>query len=268
MALILLAAAAAATATPSSGSAQHQGPVAKIEKAKSGPETPKEPNAAKTVIEPPDRGDHRDSHEATEEQQRRSEIEAQWVSARAAESAAEAAWIFGKLGSVIGGITLVAAGLAAIYARMSATESKRSANYALFSYEAFTRVEDASLVVSMPVGHTAEGRDDLFIVDVLVTNVGRSAARILWFQMEGDNPIVIDKTLMPGAQLALPKIESIKRAGETSIAAGTIEYGSAIDPKQTHEFSGGILLDHAREGQAFGLILSQGRKRKEQQSAK
>ena len=57
----------------------------------------------------------------------RSDLCAQWTSAKAAESTADAAWVFGAIGSVIGLLTLAAASAAAKFARDAAIHTEKGA---------------------------------------------------------------------------------------------------------------------------------------------
>lgn len=65
------------------------------------------------------------------EDQRASDLCAQWKAADAASSAASATWLFGALGTLIGGLTLGAAAAAAYFARKAAVETEKGANAAL-----------------------------------------------------------------------------------------------------------------------------------------
>lgn len=58
------------------------------------------------------------------EDNRSSDLCAQWKAADAARSSADAAWLFGALGSLIGALTLAAAAAAAIWARKAANETQ------------------------------------------------------------------------------------------------------------------------------------------------
>lgn len=64
------------------------------------------------------------------ENQRSSDLCAQWKAADAAQSSSLAAWLFGALGSLIGGLTLAAAWSAAKWAKRAAQETERSAQAA------------------------------------------------------------------------------------------------------------------------------------------
>jgi hypothetical protein len=55
----------------------------------------------------------------------RSDLCAQWTAAKAAESASIAAWVFGILAALIGGLTLIAAIMAARYAKHAVDETRR-----------------------------------------------------------------------------------------------------------------------------------------------
>lgn len=70
---------------------------------------------------------------------RGSDLCAQWKAADAARASADAAWLLGVLGLGIGGLTLLAASRAAHWAKAAATETKRSADIATNAYVADTR---------------------------------------------------------------------------------------------------------------------------------
>lgn len=80
-------------------------------------------------------------------------------------------------GAVIGMWTLIAAGLAAYFARNAAYAARDS-------YNAFIKAEDASLVVEFPSGTMIESavdevkQPDTYFLNIVITNIGRSTARI------------------------------------------------------------------------------------------
>jgi hypothetical protein len=106
------------------------------------------------------------------EDQRSSDLCAQWFAADAADSAARASWWLGGFGLVIGGLTLAAAVAAAKYAKDAAVQT-REAN-------AIMRLaEDAHL--ALDVGDGKHGEHDglhFLTFDLTITNVGRSPLRI------------------------------------------------------------------------------------------
>lgn len=63
-------------------------------------------------------------------EERKSDLCAQWKAADAATSAANAAWVLGILGALIGAATLIAAAKAAIYAKEAARHTEAGANEA------------------------------------------------------------------------------------------------------------------------------------------
>lgn len=67
-------------------------------------------------------------HEGQEDRQ--SDLCAQWKAADSAASAAHAGWVFGTIGTAIGLLTLIAAGAAAKFARDAAIQTKRGADAA------------------------------------------------------------------------------------------------------------------------------------------
>ncbi|MBB4857184.1 hypothetical protein HNO88_000491 [Novosphingobium chloroacetimidivorans] len=118
---------------------------------------------------------------------RHSDLCAQWKAADAAQSSAEASWLFGIVGSIIGTFTLAAASAAAVYAKRAADETKRSADEAAAgskaaqdTHQAFIATERAVIKV-----HDADfrARSDPHAVDdfelaLTLINYGRSHGRI------------------------------------------------------------------------------------------
>ena len=113
---------------------------------------------------------------------RRSDLCAQWKAADAAKSASDAAWFFGSIGSVLGLLTLGAAGAAAVFAFMGARAARDTVN-------AFAEVERANLVLTLEDfeqlhsgsmdeygGVVADGTSLRF--NVVANNLGRSSALI------------------------------------------------------------------------------------------
>lgn len=98
------------------------------------------------------------------EDQRSSDLCAQWKAADAAKSSADAAWLFGTLGSLIGTLTLAAAGAAAWYASKAAA----AANQALRSERAFLTFKDAVA--------SASSKQQRFSVGMVFENTGSSPA--------------------------------------------------------------------------------------------
>lgn len=83
---------------------------------------------------------------------RSSDLCAQWKAADAARSAANATWLFGALGSLIGGFTLAAAWSAAKWARRAAEETKRTADLA----ELASKDSEAALTSALKSAEAAE----------------------------------------------------------------------------------------------------------------
>lgn len=121
------------------------------------------------------RGDHTNSGTA-----------ADWMAARAARDAANSARDMNRIsiaGLVVGLATTVAAGAAAYFAWRASDEARRSANAAVESHGAFVAAEDAALSVSFPNGGKIEAMTEgvlttYFDVNILLANIGRSAAQI------------------------------------------------------------------------------------------
>lgn len=103
-----------------------------------------------------------------------------WVAADAAQRANS----ISILGLLVGIGTVLAAGAAAIF-------TNRTARAAIASRDAFVAAEDASLVVEFPSGgvleHAIEGvrQPDSYCFDFLITNIGRSTARVHGWQING-----------------------------------------------------------------------------------
>jgi hypothetical protein len=86
------------------------------------------------------------------EDQRSSDLCAQWKAADAAKSASVATWIFGAIGTLIGSLTLAAAWSAAKWARQAAEQTKRAADVA----EAATAGAGAALSIASQSALAAE----------------------------------------------------------------------------------------------------------------
>lgn len=99
----------------------------------------------------------------------------------------------GLWGTVGGFLTLIAASLAAYFAR-------NAANAASKSYLAFVAAEDASLSVEFPDGSLGESFvegvkvSETYNLTAKVTNIGRSTARLHYCSI-GEHRILVDRTL-------------------------------------------------------------------------
>lgn len=122
---------------------------------------------------------------------RSSELCAAWKSADASEDAAAwagKAYSLSRTGMVLGWMTFVAAAVAALFAGLAA-------NYTRKQFLVSQRVEDASLVFAFPSGAIEVGDNQTtFVLNMVVTNVGRSAARIHNVLLGADET-VLDVTL-------------------------------------------------------------------------
>jgi hypothetical protein len=87
---------------------------------------------------------------------RPSDLCAQWKAADAADSAKNATWLFGGLGTLIGALTLGAASAAAFYAKRAADHTKRGADTA---ERTLTDLEQPYLFVDKVIAHTPITRD-------------------------------------------------------------------------------------------------------------
>lgn len=114
------------------------------------------------------------------EDNRQSDLCAQWKAADAADSASRAAWVFGILGMLIGAATLIAAIKAAQYARKAAihtetgaNEAKRTADAAIEAVE-LTRAQSHPHISVEELTCTIE--KDVLKVTVTLKNAGQTSA--------------------------------------------------------------------------------------------
>jgi hypothetical protein len=140
----------------------------------------------------------------TGDDNRNSDLCAQWKAADAAKSAAQAAWWLGGLGTVIGALTLAAAWAAAMYAKEAAKhtkagadEARRAANAAekgLRHSEKVTRAELRAYLAAEKEKLRLDGNEAS--IDVFLRNVGQTPAeevssqRRLYFIAGRKNPKV------------------------------------------------------------------------------
>lgn len=157
---------------------------------------------------------------------RGSDLCAQWKAADAAKSSADATWAFGYVGSLLGLLTLAAAGAAAWYAR-------KAAKAASDTVQAFTEVERAELVITLenfkerPYGEKNEVTGGLRVTgawlefDVVANNLGRSSGLITqtssaWYDSpEPDAPIFLGmpkKYIVNPGKSAVLKLSGMKDA--------------------------------------------------------
>lgn len=97
--------------------------------------SPSEANRPSNLVQPCDHG----------ESNRSSDLCAQWKAADAAESAANAAWLFGTLGTLIGAFTLAAAIAAAFFAKKAADHTESGAKAAQDAVEETQRIGEAQI---------------------------------------------------------------------------------------------------------------------------
>ncbi|MGV3511299.1 MAG: hypothetical protein ACO1OX_04770 [Novosphingobium sp.] len=153
------------------------------------------------------------------ENKRSSDLCAQWKAADAAKSAANATWLFGALGSLIGGFTLAAAWSAAKWARRAAEETKRGADTA---ERTLTDLEQPYLFIDKVITQTPITRDwinapddQIFEAFPKMRNYGRTPAVI----RETYCHIYIGNELPPPPPPILPsdfrQTEQVVAPGET-----------------------------------------------------
>lgn len=115
---------------------------------------------------------------------RRSDLCAQWKAADAARSSADAAWLFGAVGSWIGICTLMAAGLAAKYARDAALETKKAADAAAITVDEARHANTIARNIDRPwiapsaaiLAYEKHNDEARFKFEFIFKNVGRMAA--------------------------------------------------------------------------------------------
>lgn len=115
---------------------------------------------------------------------RRSDLCAQWKAADAARSSADASWLFGAIGTCIGAFTLLAAGLAAKYARDAALEAKKAADAAAITVDEARHANAIARNIDRPwiapsaamVAFESHNGELRFKFEFFYKNVGRMAA--------------------------------------------------------------------------------------------
>lgn len=169
--------------------------------------TLKEPAAPEVTTEPCTDG----------RENRQSDLCAQWKAADAAQSAARASWLFGLMGSIIGGITMTAAISAALYARDAAREAKRGSDAAeggLVHAQEVTSVQlRAYLFFRVKVINTLNTSNTMKLEYGLI-NTGQTPARNVRMFIKTS---VVDPE--PDAKIFRHRIN--KRASSGFIGAGT-----------------------------------------------
>lgn len=118
-----------------------------------------------------------------EQEDRHSDLCAQWKAADAAEGGAYAAWIFGILGSTIGSATLLAAIMAARYARDAAIETKRSADAAdraLLQADTIARQQDRPWMIYDRMNIGVNAANNAYMMMPFWENAGSSPAIVTY----------------------------------------------------------------------------------------
>lgn len=211
----------------------------------------------------------REANEATDlekpckdgDDSRSSDLCAQWKAADAAKSAADAAWLFGFLGTLVGTFTLVAATAAAFFAKKAADHTETGANAGL---DAANETREANqitrnsqrawVVVGAELQSTRRDRNGIYFrFNVISENVGQTPAThfglrtAILFERDGDLPEVI-------RQRAEEVVESgrlaTKSPASTILAPGEREVGQYWDSKFPPELTkqsifGDVEVTHA-----------------------
>ena len=148
---------------------------------------------------------------------RSSDLCAQWKAADAAQSGAYASWLFGYVGSVVGGLTLCAAIAAAFYARSAAIHTETSA-------KSFVETERAILhAIGGDVGEMTSDRR--LCVAIEVCNRGRASGKVIEVgaKPRGDGiPANSQKrwtVIAPVMKYTLPSPRSTRRSGIAKLPA-------------------------------------------------
>lgn len=127
-----------------------------------------------------------------------SELCAQWYAARAARDAAD--WAYWAIFWTVIALGLNAVGLAFLLVTIRQGHK---------TYQAFVAVEDASLVAEFPNASLTESmiegvkQPDVYFFDAIITNIGRSTARVHGWQIDGGKPVRREHTLKAGDSWAL-----------------------------------------------------------------
>lgn len=182
---------------------------------------------------------------------------------RASDAAVASVWIavwqskVNVLGLILSGFTLASAIAAAIYSYMSAREAGRAAHYAGENHWAFTRVEDAHLVVSMSNGIIVTGTDMPRIsMNVEIYNIGRSAALIGRFATDVGSVVIVDNIVVaPNETVKLPvrvQLQGLRLAGESF--DGAVHYHTAVSGQRQMDFTG-VLIDDSTSGRGMIAMI-------------
>jgi hypothetical protein len=174
------------------------------------------------------------------ENKRTSDLCAQWKAADAADSAANATWLFGALGSLIGVLTLAAAFTASRWAKEAAKAARES-------LAAFQLVEDDKLLVELTDFRYFAGGSVKFTV--VVHNLGRSSALFMKYHsgwqanfIYGDDTTVLrgyarQQVIPVGGTIILEKVsKSASWIIEHPVMRGNLTFESTIQGPQTLDF--------------------------------
>ncbi|MBK6414183.1 hypothetical protein [Sphingopyxis sp.] len=148
---------------------------------------------------------------------RSTDLCAQWKAADAASDSADAAWLFGGVGSIIGALTLLAASAAALFAKRAADHTKSAAHHAETSNTLNTisaeRQDRAYLAVDP--GGINRTKSNRAVGDIVIRNVGKIPAKnVMSFvrlkTMRSTNVgaldwpsdgVIADRTIQPGGEM-------------------------------------------------------------------
>lgn len=179
------------------------------------------------------------------EDDRTSDLCAQWKAAEAAASSADAAWLFGYVGSAIGALTLFAAVAAAIYAA-------RAAKAAIGAERSFREAERAVLRLEPPHLYLKNGEE---ILHVRFKNVGRGNAFIERFKWQEISEPVFPKALTNDIEaptfITNPGADGSIRMPSRGIVAGVIEYRTF--PGETWRAHFCISVNHLEPSKLGGI---------------
>jgi hypothetical protein len=147
------------------------------------------------------------------------------------------------IGLLVGGGTLFAAWRAAHWAKGAAFHAEEGVREARRSADAFVAAEDARLVVEFPSGSMVESyldserQPDTYFFDMTITNMGRSAARVAGWTVEG----LFDRNeLTLGAGATWTGAEPIQVSDPDEFFEVAIHYSSPLRGRLVHQVAARI----------------------------
>lgn len=195
-------------------------------------------NVAAALKKPPETSNH-DKPCAAGQNDRSSDLCAQWKAADAAKYAADVAFWIGVVGSLLGAFTLAVAVKAALYARDAARHTERGANAdekALVTTRDVAAAELRPWVVIRPIltKFAADERGISIDYAVIFQNIGKTAARDLWLRfhakMIDDKPVEEIEEIWRGWRDLEPEFNRTLLPGEEHVGNGSSNQNAMFIP--------------------------------------